>query len=375
MASCGRQIRLFRRACAWARSASAPAGAAMDFPWSTAGLRQPSSATIGNAHHPWQGRRSPAAWSPLAPPYLRKPGSVAMPYRAGRTTPARVQQSAVSVRWNWQNRCGCFRHDQSRALASIRRLVAETDETAANAPIAWTLSPMTPAGPEISINRIGGDGQPVVVIDNFFPDAEMLRAVAQTSSFGPARNLYPGIRAPLPDGYWSRTQVRLCETIIARAFDLKGAMTIIDSSFSMVTTPRDQLSVGQRLPHADAFNPQQIALVHYLVDDFTEGTAFYRHRSTGLQAITQDTRRTYFQTLEDELHRLGPPGCSYIRGDTQLFDQIMEVESKFNRAVLYRGQQLHSGAIGPHTRLSSDPVKGRLTVTAFMTVNRIKAGD
>jgi hypothetical protein len=228
---------------------------------------------------------------------------------------------------------------------------------------------MTPAGPEISIKRIGREGQPLVVIDNFFPHAETLRAVAQASSFGPARNLYPGIRAPLPDGYWSETQVRLCETIIARAFDLKGAMTIIDSSFSMVTTPCDQLSVGQRLPHADAFDPQQIALVHYLVDDFTEGTAFYRHRSTGLQAITQATRRTYFQTVEDELHRHGPPACRYIRGDTQLFDQILEVESKFNRAVLYRGQQLHSGAIGPHTRLSSDPAKGRLTVTAFMTVD------
>ena len=85
--------------------------------------------------------------------------------------------------------------------------------------------------------------------------------------------------------------------------------------------------------------------------------------------ITQDTRLTYFQTVEDELHSHGPPACSYLRGDTQLFEQILEVESKFNRAVLYRGQRLHSGGIGLHTQLSSDPAKGRLTVTAFMTVN------
>lgn len=228
---------------------------------------------------------------------------------------------------------------------------------------------MTPAGPEISISRIGREGQPIVVIDNFLPCAKALRAAAQTASFGPARNLYPGIRAPLPECYWSETQIRFCQTVIARAFDLKGRMTIIDSSFSMVTTPCDQLSVGQRLPHADGFSPRQIALVHYLADDFTEGTAFYRHRSTGVQSITEHSRQAYFQALEDELHRVGPPSCTYIRGDTDLFDQILEVESRFNRAVLYRGQQLHSGAIGPNTRLSPDPAKGRLTVTAFLTVD------
>jgi hypothetical protein len=228
---------------------------------------------------------------------------------------------------------------------------------------------MTAAQPEISITRIGRDGQAIVVIDNFSPCAEALRAVAHASDFGPARNLYPGVRAPLPDSYWSDEQLRLCQTVIARAFDLKGALTIIDASFSMVTTPCDQLSVGQRLPHADAFSPRQIALVHYLTDDFTEGTAFYQHRSTGMQAITEPMRHAYFQTLDDELRRHGPPSGSYIRGDTNLFQQLLEVESRFNRAVLYRGQQLHSGAIGPHTRLSADPSGGRLTVTAFMTVD------
>jgi Family of unknown function (DUF6445) len=240
---------------------------------------------------------------------------------------------------------------------------------AADVRIAGTPWLMTPAAPEISITRIGMAGQPIVVIDNFSPVAPALQAAAQALIFGPARNLYPGVRAPLPDYYWSEMQIRFLKNVIARAFDLKGALTILDSSFSIVTSPCDQLSVGQRLPHVDAFIPRQIALVHYLTTDFSEGTAFYRHRSTGLQAITQQVRQTYFRTLEDELQHHGPPPEQYIRGDTDLFEQILAIDGKFNRALLYRGQQLHSGAIGPETPLSPDPAKGRLTVTAFMMVD------
>lgn len=222
--------------------------------------------------------------------------------------------------------------------------------------------------PEASVTRIGPENQPVVVIDGFFPDAAALRSFAFTSNFEAARNFYPGVRAPLPDNYWSETQIRIVQIAIARAFALSGAINVIDASFSIVTTPRDQLSVGQRLPHPDAFSPRQIALVHFLSHDLSEGTAFYRHRSSGLQSITEQDRQNYFQQLEEQLNRHGPPPCDYIRGDTDMFEQIHAVEGKFNRAILYRGQQLHSGAIGPNTLLSADPAKGRLTVTAFMTI-------
>lgn len=222
--------------------------------------------------------------------------------------------------------------------------------------------------PVVSMTRIGRDNQPIVVIDDFFPSPQALRAAAQSSTFEPARNLYPGIRAPLPDFYWSEAQVRICQSAIARDFNLNGRVNLIDASFSIVTIPRDELSVGQRLPHPDAFDPRQIALVHFLAEDCLDGTAFYRHRSTGLQSISEKDREVYFRQVEDELQRRGPPATGYMHGDTELFERIHEVEGKFNRALLYRGQQLHSGAIGPDTRLSADPSIGRLTVTAFMSV-------
>ncbi len=222
--------------------------------------------------------------------------------------------------------------------------------------------------PDITVTKIGTDDQPIVVIDDFFPDAEALRAFASNADFVPALNLYPGVRAVLPDDYWSLAQIRTCQIAIAKAFNLSGSIDLIDASFSIVTTAPSALNVGQCLPHADAFSPRHIALVHYLSHDTSDGTAFYRHRSTGLQSISERDRATYFQHLDDDLRRYGPPPRDYIRGDTEMFDQLLEIDGKFNRAILYRGQQLHSGAIGPHTTFAADPLQGRLTITAFMTV-------
>ncbi len=161
--------------------------------------------------------------------------------------------------------------------------------------------------------------------------------------------------------------MQMLHTVIARVFDLAGLITIIDASFSIVTTPPGDLAIGQRLPHADGFSPRQLAIVHYL-NDFTEGTGFYRHRATGLQSITQHSHQAYFAAVDAQLRHLGPPPASYCCGDTPLFEQIHAVPSQFNRAVLYRGQQLHSGAITPDTPLHANPATGRLTVTAFLMV-------
>nr|WP_295638210.1 DUF6445 family protein [Novosphingobium sp.] len=215
---------------------------------------------------------------------------------------------------------------------------------------------------------IGLGGEPLVVIDDFFPDPDALRAAALAASFVPARNTYPGVRAPLPDCYWSSDRLDTMSAMIEQAFGLAGAIAMIDASFSIVTTPADQLSVAQRLPHCDAFVPNQIALVHYLSLDCLDGTAFYRHRSTGFETISEQHRQMYFAQVDFELRHLGMPAAGYIVGDTPMFERIASVEGRFNRALLYRGKQLHSGAIGPGAILSDDPGVGRLTVTAFFTV-------
>src|SRR5690606_21477890 len=123
-------------------------------------------------------------------------------------------------------------------------------------------------------------------------------------------------------------------------FGVAGEARLIDASFSIVATPAAALSVVQRVPHCDAFTADRIALVHYLLPEGGDGTAFFRHRATGFETVNETRRAAYAAALDAELAE----------------------------ALLYRSWNLHSGAIVPGAVLSADPRDDRLTVTAFLSI-------
>lgn len=219
---------------------------------------------------------------------------------------------------------------------------------------------------KVRIELIGREREPVVVIDDFAADPDALHAFATTRAFGPAAHHYPGIRAALPDDYLP-TQLRGIVAVLAEAFGNAGSVEVIDASYSIVTTPPGNLSVSQRLPHCDAHARSRVALIHYLSDD-SDGTAFFRHRSTGFETVDERRTTIYADQLAAELRHGGPPPAAYIAGDTSLFERTMIAEAHFNRALLYRSCLLHSGAIAPDAALSPDPAAGRLTITGFLSV-------
>lgn len=221
--------------------------------------------------------------------------------------------------------------------------------------------------PDISVRRIGREGQPVVVIDGFHPDPGALRQYAAEAVFGPGENHYPGIRAALPPAYLADVMPALAAGLAA-AFDHAGETALIDASYSIVTTPPDQLSVQQRLPHVDAVDLGRIALVHYLSPADRDGTAFFRHRSTGFETVDRSRSSIYLGQVDAELRHGGLPDPGYVTGSTPLFEQIDRVEARYNRALVYRSALLHSGAIAPDAVLSADPARGRLTATAFLSL-------
>lgn len=221
--------------------------------------------------------------------------------------------------------------------------------------------------PDITVRMIGIEAQPLIIIDNFAPDPDALRAAAMTARFGPAGHYYPGLRAPLPSGYFGDQQP-IIDGLVGEVFGLPGQARVIDASFSIVTTPPKALSIKQRLPHCDAFGAERIALIHYLSPAGGDGTAFFRHRSTGFETIDETRAPTFFERLDAELRDGRAPGASYMTGDTPLFERTMIADARYNRALIYRSYLLHSGAIAPDAALSPDPAIGRLTVTAFLTV-------
>lgn len=219
--------------------------------------------------------------------------------------------------------------------------------------------------PTITTRRIGNDRTPVVIVDDFHPDPDVLRAFATRQEFGPALNHYPGVRAPLPLYYLQQVHAPLT-AVLTQVFGATRDPEVIDASFSIVTTPAAELSLPQRVPHFDALEPGRIALVHYLAPENGDGTAFFRHRSTGLETIDQIRAPVYFAQLNAELRGGVPEG--YVRDSSAAFERIAAIEARYNRAAIYPSALLHSGAISSDATLSADPRTGRLTVTAFLTV-------
>lgn len=221
-------------------------------------------------------------------------------------------------------------------------------------------------GPDIVARRIGTERQPIAIVDHFHPDHRALLDFAATARFTPAFRRYPGVRATLPDDYFRAVRPSLSR-VLAHVFGHRGGVALLDASFSMVTLPPERLSIEQRLPHFDAVEQDRIALVHYLGVGDSGGTAFYRHRATGYETIDATRAPAYLDAVRDEVGR-APPPPAYIDGSTPAFEQVSAVEPRCNRAVIYRSALLHSGLIPPGAVPSSDPAKGRLTVTAFLSL-------
>ncbi len=212
--------------------------------------------------------------------------------------------------------------------------------------------------------RIGTEQQPIAIVDGFHPDPDALRGHAASLSFTAGRNHYPGIRAPLPDDYFRQVRVPLM-AVLREVFGA-ARIDLLDASYAIVTTPPAQLESTQRLPHVDATEAGRIALVHYLSPEGGDGTAFFRHRTTGFERVDAGRAPDYYARLNAELVEHGPPPPAYIDRSTPLFERVATVEARYNRAVIYRSALLHSGAIAAGAPLSPDPATGRLTVTAFL---------
>lgn len=222
------------------------------------------------------------------------------------------------------------------------------------------------ARPAIAVERIGHALEPIIIVDDFMPNAGLIRERASKEVFVKGENYYPGIRAELPASYLHELNSKVPE-LLGQVISQSDDFNLIDASYSLVTTPPAELTVSQRLPHCDAFKSDRFAMVHYLSEQ-KGGTAFFRHRATGFETIDEQRAPILFAQLEAEVRLLGAPKPSYVEDGAPLFDRIFAVPARFNRAIFYRSWLLHSGSIEGPDALSSDPAQGRLTVTAFFTL-------
>jgi hypothetical protein len=216
-------------------------------------------------------------------------------------------------------------------------------------------------------DRIGAEGSPVLVIDNFAADPQALvDYAASLAPFPPAeQTFYPGVRAPVPMPFVQGAHAYL-EAALREAFDLGDQIVVSGGwDFSLVTRPPEALTLRQRMPHIDSTHPGNLALLLYLPPAGHGGTGFYRHRSTGYETITEDRFDHYEARLKADIAALGEPQ-GYICGDSAVFERVADYEAVFNRMLVYRSRNLHSASLAPDFAGSPDPRAGRLTLNLFL---------
>jgi hypothetical protein len=217
---------------------------------------------------------------------------------------------------------------------------------------------------QFRVDHVGNERAPVLVIENVWPDARALVDLAAQKQDYSARSLYyPGVRSNAPPQYALGIVAQLSD-LIRSTFSLPGELLITDSTFSLVMTPPEKLVPFQRVPHFDSVDPNRIALLHYLSE--LGGTSFYRHRSTGRESVTAEAQEQYIRRVNEEVRSKGLPPHEYVEGDSELFERIAKYEAAFNRALIYRGNMLHSVNVPPGFVPDPNPRTGRLTLNTFL---------
>jgi len=221
---------------------------------------------------------------------------------------------------------------------------------------------------QVKLAHIGRRGIRVSMIDNVLHDPEGVAALGFAQSYATDRsNLYPGMRAPMPDTFSTAFRTWLTP-ILQRNGVLEGNQAIHHdtSFFSVVTTASTDLLPIQSIPHYDSTDPNLFAAVIYLCDTRFSGTSFYRHRKTGYEEITEENRNNYKLSLDNDVRIHGVPKKEYMNGDSLLFEAIFSNELKFNSAIIYPGRILHAGNIKRQFSPPKDKSEWRLTVTALL---------
>ena len=98
------------------------------------------------------------------------------------------------------------------------------------------------------------------------------------------------------------------------------------------------------------------------------GTAFYRHRTTGIERVTPANVNRFVAVANAESKKL-PADSGYVHGSDNFYEQIGAVEAVPDRMIIYHGSLLHSGIIPAGMSFSSDPRDGRLTANFFLRGN------
>jgi hypothetical protein len=226
----------------------------------------------------------------------------------------------------------------------------------------------------VTVERVGRRRTPVLVVDHLFRDPAAVRCGALRRRFSTGRGAYPGYEAAA--GWDAGPLLRTLGRLGGWTLDPHRCRL----SFSIVTKRGRDLAPWQRTPH---FDPVDVAGVVYLnlPEQCRGGTAFYRHRASGLEAFPWRVGRRLARLMRrhglsspDDLARwvMSPPKeplGGFITASTEQWELLHLVAMRYNRLVVYHGRAFHSGYIEDAWFGPTLPTR-RLTLNLFGALTR-----
>ena len=219
----------------------------------------------------------------------------------------------------------------------------------------------------VRIVRIGRENQPLLIVDTVLAQPQaMIDYAASADFYVPPHTHYPGANANVPEAYY-RTVINLLRQPLEAAFGVPRLSYLNYFGFlGLSTQAAVDATPAQRVPHVDSYDPNRLAMVHYLCSEAYGGTGFFRHQASGFESVDQGRAKTYVDAVMAERDHVDLQPPAFPAEGMPLYDLIGKSDAVFNRLIVYRSHVFHAPLLGDGGA-SADPRRGRLTANGFIT--------
>lgn len=219
----------------------------------------------------------------------------------------------------------------------------------------------------VSLQRVGAEAQPLLVVDNVLAEPEaMIDWASRADFYVPPHTHYPGFNANLPESYY-RAVIAALRQPLESAFGLSmRAYLKYFGFFGLSTQAAADATPAQRFPHVDCYDPNRLAMVHYFCRPGFGGTGFFRQQATGFEWIDQARAKRYVDSVMAERQQSEGEPPAFPSAGMPHYELVGSAEPAFNRLIVYRSHVLHAPLLDP-AGASADPRQGRLTANGFIT--------
>jgi len=177
---------------------------------------------------------------------------------------------------------------------------------------------------------------PVLMIDDFYEDADAVREEGVKASFDQSLAFYPGRHASISNPQVDIVKSQLC-AIVGAVSGLKVPAQQVHSDFSLLTTRPSDLLSAQKHPHTD---PVALTGIVYLTPHSNSGTNLFYNRVLDLHAVTTEEDKSRLAEFMDGAGAAFVPKGYQV--DTECWEKLYTIEGKYNRYASFPGCVFHS---------------------------------